>query len=261
MTAPPHAPVAGEWVIRATAGAASEEFCRRLDTRRDLRQAAGGPLTLALTGGHSAQVFYAAMAARFLAPSAAEPWRPEAFHFYWSDERLVPPDHPDSNYRLARDTLLAPARIPDSQIHRVPTEAADPPARYADLLRRQLSPGPAGVPRFDVLILGLGEDGHTASLFPHTDLWREDQRLVRHAAATPEHPHDRATFTPLLLNAAAEVWFVITGEAKADAVARLYARNSPPEETPALLVDPARTRVVYFVDGAAAQQLPATSRP
>lgn len=244
---------AGEWVIRPAAVDVAEVFCERMAQRlARRRREARGPLSVALTGGHSAHAFYHAMAARF-GPNG---WRGEEFRFFWSDERLVPPEHPDSNYRLALESLLAPAGIAAAQVHRVPTEAPDAPARYAQTLRQLLPPDGNGVPRLDVLILGMGDDGHTASLFPHTDLYCENERLVRGVPGTPEHPHDRATFTPMLINAAEEVWFLLTGEGKADATARLYARDSPPEDIPALVVDPARTRITHFVDAAAARHLP-----
>lgn len=264
MAAQPHSSPPEEWIIRPTPAAAAEEFCAQLAGRLERRrQTGGGPLTVALTGGHSAHTFYPSMAAHFGAHGGAGTagrWRPEEFLFFWSDERLVPPGHPDSNYRLALETLLQPAAIPPSQVHRVPAEAADAPARYAATVRRLVPPGPDGIPRFDVLILGLGEDGHTASLFPHTDLWQDDAALVRRAAATAEHPHDRATFTPRLLNAAAEVWFLLVGESKAAVAARLRARRQPAEEMPALVVEPARTRLLHFLDAAAAGQLSAPAR-
>lgn len=256
MAAEPIPHRATEWVIRPTPEAAAEAFCATLGGRLARRAAQDGSLTVALTGGHSAQAFYTAMAGQF-ATRSKPGWRPEQFSFFWSDERLVPPGHPDSNYRMARETFLEPGRIPAAQVHRVPTEFPDAPARYASLLRRLLPPDPNGTPRFDVLILGLGEDGHTASLFPHTDLWHDDDALVRHATATADHAQDRATFTPRLLNAAEEVWFLITGEKKAGAAARLQARQLPPEEIPALVVDPARTRITHFLDAAAARLLPA----
>ncbi len=244
---------AGEWIVRAAAVEVAEVFCERMAQRlARSRQEARGPLSVALTAGHSAYAFYHAMAARF----GPDGWRGEDFRFLWSDERLVPPEHPDSNYRLALESLLAPAGIAAAQVHRVLAEAPDAPARYAETLRQVLPPGRNGIPRVDVLILGMGDDGHTASLFPHTNLYFENERLVRGVPGTPEHPHDRATFTPLLINAAEEVWFLLTGEGKADATARLYARDSPPEDIPALVVDPAQTRIVHFLDAAAARHLP-----
>lgn len=260
MAAELNLPRALAWVIRPSVETIAEAFCEHLDARLQARRTGRQePLSIALTGGHSARGFYLAMAGKFGAHSDRR-WRPEQFLFFWSDERLVPPDHPESNYRMARETLLVPAGIPAEQVHRIETEHPDAAARYASLLGQLLPSGASGAPRFDVLILGLGEDGHTASLFQHTDLWRDDAALVRKVASTPEHPQDRATFTPRLLNAAEEVWFLITGEQKAPAAARLQARQSPPEETPALVVDPARTRIVHFLDGPAARLLPAAMR-
>lgn len=243
-----------EWVVRPTVAGAVEEFCRRLEQRLAARSRAEGALPVALTGGNSARAFY-------------EGWRQlygktgldrHAVAFYWSDERIVPPNSPDSNYLLAWQALLEPAEIPAQLVHRVPTEEADPAARYAEIVRRHVPAGPGGVPRFPILILGLGEDGHTASLFPGTDPYAGDAALVRRAAATPAHPHDRVTFTPALINAAREVWFLITGASKARAARALRERAAPPAEVPALIVDPARTAITCFLDAAAggAEQRP-----
>lgn len=241
----------GEWVVKASVADVVAAFCERLGQR--LAAAKAGPLATALTGGESVRAFYQGWAAKYSGPRA---WDRGAVAFYWSDERVVPPESPDSNYRLAREALLAPAQIPAALIHRIPTEATDPAREYAAELRREIPAGPEGTPHFPILILGLGEDGHTGSLFPHTDILAKNDELVRAAAGTAAHPHPRVTFTPRLMNAAAEVWFLITGAGKAQATAWLYERRRSAEEVPSLIVDPARTRVTYFVDGAAGAKLP-----
>ena len=250
------------WVIRPTAQELGEEFCQRLLTllserrhaaaARDLLSGDETPqahLAMALTGGSSARAFYTALAAR------KQEWAPDAIDFFWSDERMVPADDPDSNFLLANQSLLTPAGVPTGRIHRVPTELAPDAcaAAYLSEIRRVVPENPEGIPSFPVLILGLGADCHTASLFPHTDIFGGDDRLVRPAAATPDHPHLRMTFTPKLINAAQQVWFVITGDKKAEAVEHIYRRSVPVSETPALLVDPAKTQVTCFVDAAAAR--------
>ncbi|MHB8736159.1 MAG: 6-phosphogluconolactonase, partial [Terriglobales bacterium] len=148
--------------------------------------------------------------------------------------------------------------VPDALRHPTPTSL--PPdacaAAYLQDVRNHLVQDAAVIPRFPLIILGLGADGHTASLFPHTRLYADNNALIRTADATADHPHPRLTFTPALINAAAEVWFLITGAAKADAVARLHARSGPPAATPALVVDPDQTRITYFCDAPAAANLP-----
>lgn len=253
-----------DWVIRPSAQELGEEFCHRLlillserrhaAAARDLLSGDETPqahLAMALTGGSSARPFYSA-----LARHKAE-WAPDAIDFFWSDERMVPPDSPDSNYRLAYESLLRPCAVPPERIHRVPTEM--PPeacaAAYLREIRRFVPENAEGIPSFPMLILGLGSDGHTASLFPHTGIFDDDDKLVRPAAATPDHPHLRMTFTPKLINAAHQVWFVITGEQKAEPVQHLYTRSGEISETPALLVDPEKTNITCFVDAAAAHLL------
>jgi 6-phosphogluconolactonase len=250
------------WVIRPSAQELGEEFCQRLlallaerrhaPAARDLLSGDETPqshLSMALTGGSSAKAFYTALAAH------QQEWAPDAIDFFWSDERMVPADNPDSNYRLAYESLLGPCAVPIDRIHRVPTELAPDAcaSAYLSEIRRYVPENQDGIPGFPVLILGLGADGHTASLFPHTDIFGGDDRLVRPAGATPDHPHPRMTFTPKLINAAQQVWFVITGEKKAEAVEHLYRRSGSVRETPALLVDPEKTAITFFVDEGAAR--------
>lgn len=241
-----------QWVIEATAERLAEAFCDRLQTRLT----PGYALQVALTGGESAKPFYRALSRRFR-PESGPGWDVNGIDFYWSDERLVPPESADSNYRLAHDTLLEPAHIPAQRIHRMPAEAEpEHCARtYAAELTLALAKRSDGTPQFPLILLGLGKDGHTASLFPGTDILYENDKLVRVAVHTTDHPHDRLTFTPRLINAAREAWFLITGRAKAEAVAKLYQRSSPPIEVPALIVDPALTDITYFVDADAATEI------
>ncbi|HXE32088.1 MAG TPA: 6-phosphogluconolactonase [Terriglobales bacterium] len=232
-----------EWVTRPTLGEVTEEFCQRLRAQTGVLK---GESEIALTGGQSAAVFYDALAAHGV---------PGRLRYYWSDERLVPPDDPDSNVKLAQDHLLRPADVarkhvfaPDTSLP--PEECA---AAYAELIRKQVQGGPVSTPQFPLIILGLGEDGHTGSLFPGRDPYLHDDDLVRAVEATPAHPHPRITFTPKLINAATHVWFVITGAKKAWAVEQLAQRTATPTQVPALVVDPDRVRITVFVDPAATQ--------
>lgn len=229
-----------EWVTRPTLGELTGEFCRRLDALTGVLE---GDCAVALTGGESAGVFYDAWAAHGV---------DERLQFYWSDERVVAPTDPDSNFKLANDRLLDPAGVAARRIHRAPTELgpAACAAAYAATIRREVAGrgGAAATPQFPLIILGLGADGHTGSLFPGRNPYSEDNLLVRAVEETAAHPRPRVTFTPQLINAATQVWFVITGAAKAWAVEQLAERRADPEHVPALVVDPARTRITLFAD-------------
>ncbi|MGH9394792.1 MAG: 6-phosphogluconolactonase, partial [Terriglobales bacterium] len=230
------------WVTRPSTAELTKEFCHRLDESANLLQ---GEFAVALTGGESAAVFYDAWAQHGVA---------ERLRFYWSDERVVPPDNPDSNFKLAAEHLLRPGRVAESHLHPAPTQlpAGECASAYAEQIRHQVPGGPISTPQFPLIILGLGSDGHTGSLFPGRDPYAEDDALVRAVEGTPAHPHARITFTPKLINAARQVWLVVTGANKAWAVRQLAERRALVEKVPALVVNPNETRVTIFADAAAA---------
>lgn len=230
-----------EWVHRDTLPELTAEFSRRL---RLLAASAGPALPLALTGGSSAAVFYDGL---------AQAGVPDALQFYWSDERMVPGNDPDSNFKLAEEHLLRPAAVAAARIHPAPTllEPGACAAAYAKDIQERVGLEGESVPRFPVIILGLGADGHTGSLFPGRDPYTDDDLLVRAVHGTAVHPHARITFTPKLINHAREVWFVITGANKAWAVEQLADRTANVKKVPALVVDPTKTQVVIFADASA----------
>ena len=176
----------------------------------------------------------------------------ETTHWWFGDERCVPPDDPESNYRLARESLLAPAGIPAARVHRIRGE--DPPglaaAAYERELRALVPAGADGTPTLDLALLGLGEDGHTASLFPHDAALDATDLVVPVVAAKP--PPHRITLTLPVLRAARAILMLATGEAKRDAVARVLA--GPDRATPASLLADADLTLV--VDEAAAPRTP-----
>lgn len=243
------------WHLTPTLDELTALFCQHLEKKLQAPERTAFPLepgmSVALTGGTSAVHFHRAWARRW----RDEGWPDDSFRFFWSDERLVPPDHPDSNFRMAKETLLRPAGVPNEQVHRIPTDGSteDCARRYAEELQRLL-PAPEGVPRFSIVMLGLGDDGHTASLFPHTDAFAGNDLLVRGAASTEAHPHPRITFTPKLINAADEVWFLIVGK-KEEAVERLFERQTPTHLMPALAIDPDSTHIHAFVANEAATRI------
>lgn len=226
------------WVTRPTREELTAEFCQRLDQSVKVLD---GEFAVALTGGESAAVFYDAWARHGVS---------DRLRFYWSDERMVARSDPDSNFKLAADHLLGPGGVAEAHLHPVPTQLAGAQcaAAYAEEIRRKVPGRPSGTPQFPLVILGLGADGHTGSLFPGRDPHKDDDALVRAVQGTAAHPHERITFTPKLINAAREVWFVVTGAKKAWAVQQLAERGAEVTQVPSLAVDPRSTRVTIFAD-------------
>jgi 6-phosphogluconolactonase len=210
-----------------------------------------GRFTLALAGGSTPKKLYALL--------ASEPYRDQInwalVEVFWSDERCVPPDSEDSNYHLAEEALLSKVPIPASQIHRMPADAADRDAAalvYTEEMQRVL--GTNGIPSFDLMQLGMGPEGHTASLFPGQLSLKEQSRLVM-PVDVPKPPPPRLTCTPPLLNAAAHVLFLVTGQDKADAVAAILEGEHNPDEYPAQIIQPPEGEVTWMLDSAAASKL------
>ena len=181
-------------------------------------------------------------------------------HVFWGDERCVPPEDPGSSYGQAREILLSHVPIPDENVHRIkgelgPVEAAKD---YAQTLREYASASHMW-PRFDLVYLGMGEDGHTASLFPGSPLYVPEPTLPV-TAHYQDRPANRVTLTPIVFNSARLLAFMATGEKKADTLAEVlsdeHTRN--PAQYPAQRIRPAHGRVIWLVDQAAANKLPKT---
>jgi 6-phosphogluconolactonase len=221
--------------------------------------AARGRFLVALSGGSPPRAAYALLAT----PGCAARVRWAQVHIFWADERCVPPDSPDSNYRLARETLLDRVPIPAGHVHRLagerpPAEAA---ARYERTLRDVFVPPGEGdadrdlpPPRFDLIVLGLGADGHTASLFPGTLALRERQRWVV-ANYVEKLQAWRLTLTLPVLNAAANVIFLVSGKEKAERLKHVLEDPLRPEVPPAAMVNPSAGNLLWLVDAAAASLL------
>jgi 6-phosphogluconolactonase len=212
----------------------------------------GGTVAVALAGGSTPRRLYELLAAEPFAEII--PW--SFIQFFWGDERNVPPGHPDSNYSMARQLLLSRVPVPPANIHRIPTgdgtavEAAD---LYERTLRDKL-PIVHGLPRLDYDLLGLGTNGHTASLFPHRPTLHERQRLVV-ADHVDEVNSWRVTLTAPVLNNAAQITFLVTGEDKAPVVRRVIEGPYDPESTPAQLIAPGDGILTWILDSAAASCL------
>lgn len=225
------------------AAAATEYF---LEVARESIEARG-MASIALAGGTTPRPTYERIAAA-LPVSSLDPL---AFYVFWGDERCVPPDDPMSNYRMAHGSWLGASVIPGDQIHplRCEGEAKRGAAEYEEILRAHF-PGREW-PRFDLIFLGLGSDGHTASLFPGSQLIDEDRRWV--AAEFAESIGGwRATLTPMAINAARNVAFLVEGKEKSEAVRRVIVGEHDPSHWPAQIVEPSEGQLHWFLDEAAA---------
>ncbi len=204
-----------------------------------------GSFSIALAGGSTPRLLYDALAGPVWRDRVEWP----AWRVFFGDERASPPDDPSSNYHLAETTLLSRVAIDPTRVHRMPAERTDLDAaslEYSALLASALPTAAGGAPRLDVVLLGLGENGHTASLFPGTPALDVTDRWATRGLADYV-PFDRMTLTFPAINAAAAVGFMVTGAAKVPALAAT-ARG----EVPASRVNPADGVLFWFLDAAAA---------
>ena len=211
-----------------------------------------GRFTLSLSGGSTPKNLYTLLATN---ARTSLPW--DRTYFFWSDERHVPPSDPESNYRMAEEAMLSKVPVAASNVFRVPTENPDAAAAaeaYEQTLRKFFTVEAGQLPRFDLILLGMGPDGHTASLFPETAALRERSRLVV-ANWVEKLKTSRITFTLPLLNAARCVAFLVSGTDKASVLHEVLEGNAPGEQYPAKLVHPADGKLIWFLDRAAASGL------
>lgn len=213
--------------------------------------AARGRFAVALSGGATPRATYVLLATAAWADRVDWPY----VHVFWGDERCVPPDHPESNYRLAREALLDHVPLRATNVHRIRTER-DPreaAADYEQTLRDFF--GPVCGPRFDLVLLGMGTDGHTASLFPGTAAVHEQERWVV-AHCVPQLAAWRVTLTPVALNAAAQVAFLVSGAEKAAPLGHVLSGPYQPDVWPAQVVRPSDGQLLWLVDAAAVARWP-----
>lgn len=202
-------------------------------------------VNIALSGGSTPSLFFRAMVA--LEPEID--WG--NIRFYWVDERCVPPDHPESNFGVAYREFLAPMNVPEDAYFRIRGEndPAEEAKRYDALIHEQVGTD-AAIPAFDIIFLGMGADGHTASIFPdQSQLWNEPQLCT--VGVHPETGQHRVTFTGRLINAAARVSFMVTGQEKAAIVQKVVTRTGNYADYPASLVAPYQGQLEWFLDKAA----------
>jgi 6-phosphogluconolactonase len=221
------------------ARAAAEHFLHRCNDAVAQR----GLFTVALSGGSTPKALYELLADQF---RDRIPW--SSIHFYWSDERHVPPDHPESNYRIAYQAMLSRVPVSPANVHRILSEnpAAEAARDYEDTIKEI-----GQDPRLDLILLGLGTDGHTASIFPGSEVLHETERLV--AAPWVEKLNAfRITMTLPLLNNGASVVFLVSGAEKAQIVKEVL---EGPEIYPAQAVKPTSGELIWMLDQDAAKEL------
>lgn len=202
--------------------------------------------TVALSGGSTPKLLFQLWAAAY---RERIDW--SEIHFFWGDERCVPPNDPESNFGVTDDLLLQHLNLSPDNIHRIHGEAdpAEEVERYADELAvnvREVN----GLPQFDLVLLGMGSDGHTASIFPHQmELWDSPEPTV--IATHPDSGQKRISLSGGVINNAANVAFLVTGDAKREKIAGIFANNKESQAWPASKVHPTNGQLHWFVDEAA----------
>tara|TARA_R110002051_G_scaffold56046_4_gene103876 strand:+ start:8984 stop:9709 length:726 start_codon:yes stop_codon:yes gene_type:complete len=205
---------------------------------------------IALSGGSTPKIVFDVLAEEF---TDAIDWN--AIHLYWGDERCVDPKDEQSNYRMTVEHLISKVAIPEENIHRIKGEN-DPKSeakRYSEVLETEL-PKELGLPQFDMVILGMGDDGHTASIFPHEiNLWLSPDNCE--VAIHPESGQKRVSLTGRIINNAKTVVFLVTGDSKAEKVRIILNREEGYLKYPASHVSPKTKDLLWFLDASAAEQL------
>ena len=248
MARPPEIRIAHDSQAWATAAAELVHSVGREAVR------VNGRFLIALSGGTTPETLYRALTS----PAFADRFDWSRTTFFFSDERGVPPDDSRSNYALANNTLFAPLKIAHSQVYRMAGESCDPQtaaSEYEQQLRRATTTSPP-TPTLDLVLLGLGEDGHTASLFPGSPALRDNQSLIA-VTQSPKDPPTRLTMTLGAINRANVILFLVAGTGKAGVVrAILDPKTEAERQLPASLVAPETGRLIWLLDRAAAAELP-----
>ncbi|NJO40578.1 MAG: 6-phosphogluconolactonase [Cyanobacteria bacterium RU_5_0] len=203
-----------------------------------------GEFSIALSGGSTPKPLYEAIAAQDI------PW--DKVQVFWGDERYVPPDHPESNEGMARKAWLDRVPIPATNIHPMPTDETNPMVaaeKYEQQLQQIFQLKPGEIPSLDVVLLGMGDDGHTASLFPHTEALDVRDRLI---TIGNKDGQPRITFTVPLINQARCVMFVVAGASKQAALAQIFAPVGDDTTYPSRLIQP-NNELWWLLDRAAGQ--------
>ncbi|HKV38095.1 MAG TPA: 6-phosphogluconolactonase [Blastocatellia bacterium] len=212
-----------------------------------------GRFAVALSGGSTPKATFSLLAGP---PFVSKiPW--DRIYIFWSDERTVPPGHPDSNYRMANESLISRVPIPSGNVHRMLGE--NDPDKAAEAYSSELeSFFGLGLPRFDLVMLGMGDEGHTASLFPYTEALKESRRSVV-SNYVPKLATNRLTFSAPAINSARNVTFLIAGAAKASALKEVIEGAPNAGLYPSQLIDPQDGTLTWMLDRAAAARLDVVS--
>ncbi len=247
-----------ELVILTQASDIAQEAANRFQKLAAAAIQANGRFSVALSGGNTPRVLYGLLAAP---PFASQIDWSKVFIFF-GDERCVPPDHPDSNYRMASEALLSKMPIPAENVFRMHGE--DDPAQAAEAYSSELQkffqlsqvggPSPENYPRLDLVLLGMGPDGHTASLFPGTAALQERSKPVT-ANYIPKLDANRVTLTAPAINRAVNILFLIEGASKAQPLREVLQGEYQPQVYPSQLIRPNQGQLTFLVDQAAAADL------
>ncbi len=216
---------------------------------------ARGRARIAISGGTTPKAMFQLLADPAQPFLRQVPW--DKLDLYWVDERCVPPTETDSNYRMTSETLLSKVPLSPERIHRMEGEL-DPEvaaARYESTIRNTFRLEGAETPTFDLILLGMGDDGHTASLFPHTEAINDLTHIVV-ANYVPQKDTWRITLTWPVINQGREVAFLIEGAGKAQVLHDVFLGHYQPETLPSQIIRPASGRLTLLLDSAAASRLP-----
>lgn len=247
--------VTASYFVSPTAAAVAEAAAALFTSTALAAVKARGIARIAISGGSTPKRMFTMLADPAMPYATETPW--DKIELFWVDERCVPPTEPDSNFRMTREALLDHVPLAADHIHRMegeldPHEAS---ARYESDIRNTFKLEGAETPTFDLVLLGMGDDGHTASLFPHTAALHEVDLIV-----TPNHVPQkdtwRITLTKPVINHGRVVAFLIEGAGKADILAKVLLGPYDPETTPSQLIRPASGKVSFLLDAAAASKLP-----
>ncbi len=208
---------------------------------------------VAVSGGHTPEDFFKLLGEMPQANSL--PW--DNIHLFWVDERIVDADSPWSNYKLAADTFLAKVPIPQENIHRIPTEYGDfevAAGRYEEIIRKVFDLERGQLPEFDLIVLGVGSDGHTGSLFPGSYAAFDTEDLACAVYVLDDDPN-RITLTPPVLSAASHLVVLVSGEEKAEILKKILTSEPDEVRYPIHALWPVLDKITWLVDAAAAQSL------
>lgn len=205
-------------------------------------------ISIALSGGSTPKILFQLLAQ----PLYRDKIKWKKLHLFWGDERCVPPDHPESNYGMTRENLLQHIEIPESNIHRIRGEITPDAAAkaYSKVIRENVPPERDEIPRFDWVLLGVGEDGHTASLFPGSEVLRIKDKICA-VAIHPVSGQKRITLTLPVINHAKKVTFLVAGESKRKVVSEILHQSEGFNKYPAAQVNPVQGELIWLLDKAA----------